>query len=952
MLRTESVASFIERKLNEYGATHSPSFKFKLFAEVGENKPDSAIKGIVLSAKGNPGEIANYIDVDYPFTCTLLVPCAMSNYEVINVRAILDELIENYNGHEINVDDGKGIISFSTPEAGQYKTEAGVGGCIPISFTINVKYTTQSVTASNKRWFLNGMEIPYSSESVLIDKDGITRKINGENYSKTQLTGQVKYYKFVFPYDTKNNLCVMLQQDILNGNFEKTYELKFYDGKSFTEEEPFVSTVSIYKNADTSAQPTKTSIFNITFTDVDNGNGSIKYYIALCDTIFDDNSVNTRFFEATETKTAQQVQIEYWESKISCAYEQIKAPNLNSIDITSQVYKNTNSYELFDLTNKNYAIIKVEQNGVPIKYYYYFVTNAIIGAQNQVMFDLKLDTIQTYLFDDDIEFSDCFIRRAHLNRWIDNGDGTISFDGTVNSKLFEREEIQNVAKRLVSRTKISFNTYFEDETINSWLDENVLAWVYIFCNPDTRYTLLDTSNGELTMTYIRPEGTDVQYIGRYYSYTDIGFAVLCYPIYKSSNHIIFNLTGTNISQESETRRRDLYAGNFDDFREQNNGDTQIYGIKLSGTPPFYFKSDGEKQSCTGAVDASGNLTISANVGPIGDSYTTPFANGHLYSILQDGNGRGALFGIDFQDPYIKSNFTIPQNFKFNKIDITNSSGLMKTPELNPKLLSSDFASLKICDQSGEGFDFDIQKLNKNNIELKISEPLNADVTKTYVTISNLDGVYNEDLQYNFTGFVGQNDYSLVRATTQYQQMLANNKNYFLQNSIGRGLEFAKGATTTGFNIATGNVFGAISSGVGTLTSPFTSIINQALTVDNMKNAPADIISAKGNALLNLTSAPFGIYIEIWDVLPNEKEIINDYMCQNGFAVNQYDNVKNVWNIRKYYNYVKADLDAIIGVSISNVARADIKQRFQNGIRFWNSDNIQYDLENYENWLEN
>ena len=116
------------------------------------------------------------------------------------------------------------------PSVGDYKVDAGYGGNVPVRFDINVRYTTHSITASNKHWFLNDIEIPYLSESVLIDKDGITRKINGESYSKTQLTGQVKSYRFIFPYDTRSELCAMLQQDILNGDFEKTYELKYYDG--------------------------------------------------------------------------------------------------------------------------------------------------------------------------------------------------------------------------------------------------------------------------------------------------------------------------------------------------------------------------------------------------------------------------------------------------------------------------------------------------------------------------------------------------------------------------------------------------------------------------------------------------------------------------------------------------------------------------------------------------
>ncbi len=155
----------------------------------------------------------------------------------------------------------------------------------------------------------------------------------------------------------------------------------------------------------------------------------------------------------------------------------------------------------------------------------------------------------------------------------------------------------------------------------------------------------------------------------------------------------------------------------------------------------------------------------------------------------------------------------------------------------------------------------------------------------------------------------------------------------------------------GINIATGNLGAAVSSGVGAVSGIVTSIISDNLTIDNMKNAPSSIQNAKGNALLNVMSTEMGLIVEEYSILPNEKEIINDYMCQNGFTYNRYDNIKNCYNIRKYYNYIEAELDAVSGVSMSNVARTDMKQRFQNGIRFWNSDEIQYSLENYEKWLE-
>ena len=136
------------------------------------------------------------------------------------------------------------------------------------------------------------------------------------------------------------------------------------------------------------------------------------------------------------------------------------------------------------------------------------------------------------------------------------------------------------------------------------------------------------------------------------------------------------------------------------------------------------------------------------------------------------------------------------------------------------------------------------------------------------------------------------------------------------------------------------------------------IINQgyakkqlALTEDNMKNAPSSIQGARGNIIMNAMQTSLGIYIEEFDILEAEKDIINDSMNLFGFIYNQIDNIKSLCNIRKYHNYIQAELDSIYGVSISNAARTDLKQRFGNGVRFWNSDCIQYDLENYEKWLE-
>ena len=957
MLRVESVTSLIEKGLNEVSQEKGINFRFKLFAEFGKSVGHGEVEGVVRSLKGTPTNIKDYEDIDFPFTCTLIVSSQISNYSIINVRTILEKFIQDNNGKEMEIDDGVGIFTFSMPSVGDYKIDAGYGGNVPVRFDINVRYTTNSVTASNKHWFLNNIEIPYLSESVLIDKDGITRKINGESYSKTQLTGQVKSYRFVFPYDTRSELCTMLQQDILNGDFEKTYELKYYDGKAFTEEQPFVSTVSIYKNADTSAQPTKTSMFNITFTDVDNGAGSVKYYLALCDTIFDNNSENTRFFEATNTKTAQQVQIEYWESKISCDYEQIKAPNLNSIDITSQVYKNTNNYELFDLTNKNYAIIKVEQNGTPIRYYYYFITNAQIGAQNQVLFDLKLDTIQTYIFNEDLEFSDCFISKAHLNRWIDNGDGTVSFDGTVNSKLFEREDVQNVAKRLTKRTKVNFieNSADSTNTFQNWCNENIAGWLYIYADASHSYKIYHIINGNES-----EELFDENVILGDNNKFETELALLCMPIMKTDNNIIVQYHEDDggirrlsmtvnfaYPDESEINPKDMFMNN-------NGGANYIYAIKYSKISPFALTNS----SIDCYVGAYNDLFLNfenyaySECGLVNTLVGTDKIYACRVSSPDQTDGRYGMFLL----PFIKGEVLTERYYSdivltFQKSNIVGS---IKNYNFNPKLLSQDYRCIKIVDETAEGFEYDIQKLNMENFNLKHTETFAPDITKKYIRI-NLDdtnGLYINESNDNFTGAVISNDTSTILVSTNYQTMLANNKNFFLQNSINRVSSVANGLVSTGLNLATGNYGAAVSSVTGTAAGLFSSMINEKLTVDNMKNAPSSIQNAKGNIYFYMQTNSLGDFVEEYDILPNEKQIINDSMDLFGFNYNRIDNIKNIWNIRKYHNYVQANIDTINGVSMSNTARADIKQRFQNGIRFWNSDNIQYSLENYEKWLEN
>lgn len=120
--------------------------------------------------------------------------------------------------------------------------------------------------------------------------------------------------------------------------------------------------------------------------------------------------------------------------------------------------------------------------------------------------------------------------------------------------------------------------------------------------------------------------------------------------------------------------------------------------------------------------------------------------------------------------------------------------------------------------------------------------------------------------------------------------------------------------------------------------------------DNMRSAPDQMKNANGNVLFNMFATDLGLYAEKYSALGGDLKTANDFMNLYGFSFDSIANVKDYVHIRKYHNYVKAQLQGITG-NISNTARDDLRQRFASGIRFWNQDEISYQYENYELWLE-
>ena len=671
------------------------------------------------------------------------------------------------------------------------------------------------------------------------------------------------------------------------------------------------------------------------------------YQIALTNVPFDNSYKNVIHFEdRSEQETFFNVSSLFSSSTPNVNF------NVGSLYATNVSFDGIPTDSINELLSKNYCIIKDNSPNKTLNYYYYFIKEARQDNGERLLLSLELDIFQTYYID--ITFGDCLINKAHLNRFIEKtGDSTkVLFDGSVNSKLFEREDIQNVAKRLTKRTRLNINNH-EQTPLDEWLDEYIYAWVYVYVDPTHTYNASSTSGTDYTTKFGTLKHKSKSFSDPVFSPSSLhdccipsNISCLCFPIFRK-------FTSLNVYSSNGTDHMEVDQNAFEYFLNANSDYSYVYAIKVSYVPPFdvnnlnyTFVTIPETPSYpeykTLRITADDTFFNINNVRAFG------FRSGSVvYAMLKVSEQENTIY---------TQNYTTNDEFEFLKSSIIGSN---KNTKFNPKLLSSDYKEIKITDSTENSFSYDLQKLNKSEFKVLCSESFTPDTTKRYLRIDNSDnGVYISETNNNLTGIVISNDDSLIMPTTAYASMLAQNKNFFLQNSVNRGIDMQKSLLSAGSSVISGNAgIGTVTGLIGSALDIHKAKITENLTVDNLKNAPASIQGAQGNVIFTNDYSEYGIFIEEYDILPNEKEMLNDYMCMFGYTYNRIDNIKNVDNIRKYYNYVRADVETISGttVNISEKVHEKFKELFARGVRFWNvvnnAVNYSYAKENYEKWLE-
>lgn len=674
------------------------------------------------------------------------------------------------------------------------------------------------------------------------------------------------------------------------------------------------------------------------------------YQVALTQVAFNRNYENVMRFDTRE----QQEQFFRVNELFDNAQDvNLLKGNFFNLEIPWKVSGDT----LKEMESYNYCIIREETNNT-YTYYYYFITNLRYDQSNQFLLSLELDVMNTYYID--AVFSDGLINRAHLNRWSTpykkDNEWYVKFNNAPNSLMLIPDTATDLSMYCRERTKIEFN-YLD------WLNANVDAWVYVFLRRNkpsssaqqfTGYKYYDKTGNVVTHILHKTEFSLDNQAEVAIANADNFFTYICYPLYKGSKLIKIKVGNDYYDVGGR------YLEAEDSFRDLNN-DTSFWIAKVISKIPPVSNWD------TYAIE-NDNLIINDFGTPI-LGYNDCIGGMYSQAIITDYSGKKSVFVPNFYTftDLISKEIELPIETEFKISDIQNSDF---NPKYNPKLLSSNYQNLRLINDDGSSFDYDMQKLNNDKVVFKYTERPQPSVTRSYTrlnVVSNNYGVYREPTEHNLTGLVVSQDCNLSFDNDILEEYLANNRNAQTQLTA-RGVQgLAKSVVNLGTSVALGGMLkgagGADAGSVAGLGGVFNSLIdwgasqyNFNLSKDNMAGAPDQIKNANGDIMFNGLYNKIGLYVEHYKALDAEFDREAERMNLFGFKLNRLGNIKDYDNIRVYFNFVQAVVETVLYSKnnilkpVPNIVLNKFRDIFNKGVRFWNYTGgkfIDYSKENIE-----
>lgn len=603
---------------------------------------------------------------------------------------------------------------------------------------------------------------------------------------------------------------------------------------------------------------------------------------------------------------------------------------------------------LMDTLNKNYAIIQDIHNNTT-SYLFYFIRRTIHdSSRKQYRLELYLDVINTYYLD--CTFDDCLIERAHLSR-LKKYLTAYSFDYTKDSKLFKNENL-NIALNIYNKKYETLVMTALSNTINNWFYVNVDYYIYYFIRTNNFTAQFYKGIEDRTISFANIDFPS--------EYKGLGqpYIVLAVPHYKTDKYAYINVANDS---GNNALRKWQYLSIEELIRNKNLTD-DVISIKYSKVNPLsYFEGN-----LSIVIDEDGNLKIDSpnnsetanNPLTVRPTHSMFFAYERLNAVNLGAILYNPHYGLkELTLAYIKNNSI--QHLYDTSLQLYSKAEIRNT-YVEPK--ENIICNRIRIDNGITKYDIDRSIYNYSFIKFFYYEAITPDITRIYIECrpNTLPLDENDSKIYNneklFVGFNCSIDLSIPYQKEQYDTFIANNKNFYMQRDLKTQLMLTK---TVGNMVGKfPDMAGVIGAGGSGLLDTVYYAINSDYAIDNIINAPPDIYNLNGNPFLISGYNALNIYICEVSALNADIKTMSEYFKLYGYSYGEIDNIKNIDNIRYYYNFVKAPIRCVHLPNnyMSNIVRQKIKDIFKKGIIFYNYKAIEekqvqpfdYTVNNYEN----
>lgn len=590
--------------------------------------------------------------------------------------------------------------------------------------------------------------------------------------------------------------------------------------------------------------------------------------------------------------------------------------------------------------SKNYLIIKEISTS---NYYFYFIINTRYDNKEHLEIYCKLDTFTTLR---DLLMPRGVIKRATFREFIKDGSYA-KYDRGAYTHILTIDDSYKGEKFLQAQKTIYPHIYtYTQSALDSWLEENVEAWQYVFIDKNHQYNY---SKDGATATYRKPNSFVSNGI-----YNDYG--VIVFPIMKTTAKIYMKYKDVSDNENPILYQFQSNLSAFDVyFRGANNDSTYIYSMKLSKQPPFnVIDSATSIMNIIPTIDVSGGNLI-FDYGDV----ATPFdfspklqAFTNVFTTCMDNttpNVKTGFFMFEFEyqtskrytcdlssfiDDYFKTKMLIT-DYKSNSLDFYKY----------PNVLCNKNAEVRIT-YNGEMFSIHPSRLDTSQAILELKEAIAPDITKIYVNWKPTNNYIDKNaMSDTLTGYIFNDDTSLPIGNSYMAEFLANNKNFYLQRyinaSVNAGTKGAKAYTTGGMG---GLSLSIINSGL--------DMANILWEEENLEERKSSLKMANGSALFNNLVKDYGCKCEIWQFTLEELSNISQYYNKYGVSSTQNGFLIDVLLKHKYFDYVEMDVTDILLTGLDGITqeiKQDIINKLKRGVRFWYDVNKMYNYSSYYNY---